>query len=141
MILASAACSPNVDLLSEEQVIDIVWQALEPNTSSHDRSAWETVSVQTVAGRDVQDLFAGEPVPGHCVSGPTPPDNAVIAPDGSYWYVLMQPRSATSVPQPTEQYSPTAPPAVPEPFLYQAHFLVDPSTGQIVARKLYCVIY
>ena len=141
LTLALTACSAKVVPLSEQQVVEFVWQALEPNTSSHNQSAWEIVGVQAVTGREVQDLFAGEPVPGGCAPGPTPPNNARIALDGSYWYVQMQPRSATPRPQPTEQFSPTAPPAVPEPFVYQAHFLVDASTGQIVARKLYCVIY
>jgi hypothetical protein len=141
LTLALAACSAKVVPLSEQQVVDIVWQALEPNTSSHNQSAWEVVSVQTVTGEEVQELFVGKPIPGGCAPGPMPPDNASITLDGSYWYVQMQPRSASPQPQPTEQFSPTAPPAVPEPFVYQAHFLVDASTGQIAARKLYCVIY
>jgi hypothetical protein len=127
--------------LSEQQVIDIVWQALDPNTSSHNRTAWEIIVVQTVTGREVQDQFEGEPVPGGCAPGPTPPDNASIAPDGSYWYVEMQRISATPQPQPTGLFSPTAPPNIPEPFVYQAHFLIDAITGQVTARKLFCVIY
>ncbi len=141
LTLVLTACSAKVAPLSEQQVVDIVWQALEPNTSSHNQGAWEIVGVQAVIGREVQALFEGEPVPGGCAPGPTPPDNATIALDGSYWYVQMRPRSATPRPQPTEQFSPTAPPSVPEPFVYQAHFLVDASTGQVVARKLHCVIY
>jgi hypothetical protein len=141
LTLVLTACSAKVAPLSEQQVVDIVWQALEPNTSSHNQAAWEIVGVQAVTGREVQDLFAGEPVPGRCAPGPTPPDNTTIALDSSYWYVQMRPRSATPRPQPTGQYSPTAPPIVPEPFVHQAHFLVDASTGQVVARRLHCVIY
>ena len=141
LTLALTACSAKVVPLSEQEVVDIVWHALEPNTTSHNQAAWEIVGVQGVTGREVQDLFEGEPVPGRCVPGPVPPDNATVALDGSYWYVQMRPRSATPRPQPTEQFSPTAPPSVPEPFVSQAHFLVDASTGQIVARKIYCVIY
>jgi hypothetical protein len=141
LTLLLAACSGRVGTLSEQQVADIAWQALEPNTSSHNQAAWEIVSVETVTGREVQDLFEGEPVPGRCAPGPTPPDNDPIAGGGSYWYVQMKPRLATPQPQPTEQFSPTAPPSVPEPFVYQAHFLLDVGTGQVVARKLYCVIY
>jgi hypothetical protein len=37
--------------------------------------------------------------------------------------------------------SPTAPLVVPEPFMYQAMFLMDAADDQVVARKLYCVIY
>lgn len=141
LTLALTACSAKAVPPSQQQVVDIVWQALEPNTSSHNQSAWEIVDVQSVTGQEVQALFEGEPVPGRCAPGPTPPDNATIILDGSYWYVQMQPRSATPRPQATEQFSPTAPPNIPEPFVYQADFLVDASTGQIVARKLHCVIY
>jgi hypothetical protein len=131
---------PPIIPLSEDQVLEIVWGALEPNTSSHDQAAWETISVQTVTGREVQDLFEGEPVPGGCAPGPTPPANATIALDDAYWYVLMRRRYATPPPYPAP-LSATAPPNIPEPFVYEAHFLVDASTGQIVARKLSCVIY
>jgi hypothetical protein len=126
---------------NEQQVIGIAWQALEPNTSSHNQNAWESVVVGSFIGRDIQDKFEGEPIPGHCAPGPTPPDNAKITPDAAYWYVQMQPRPATPGPLPTNLQSPTAPPNVPEPFVYKADFLIDAGTGQIVARKLYCVIY
>jgi hypothetical protein len=141
LTLALAACSAQASPPGEQQVSDIVWQALEPNTSSHNRTAWEIVRMETVTGRDVQDQFEGEPAPGGCVPGPQPPDNAGIALDGAYWYVQMKPRSVTPVPGPAEQFSPTAPPNIPEPFVYQADFLVDANTGKIAARKLYCVIY
>lgn len=141
LTLALAACSPKAVPLSQQQVSGLIWQALEPNTSSHNQAAWEIVVMQTRTGREVQDLFAGEPVPGGCAPGPKPPANAAIVLDGSYWYVQMKPRSATPRPQPTQQFSPTAPPSVPEPFVYQADFLVEATTGQIVARKILCVIY
>ncbi|MFZ5820872.1 MAG: hypothetical protein ACOYYJ_13305 [Chloroflexota bacterium] len=127
--------------LSEQQIIDIAWQALEPNTSSHSRTAWEVIVVQTATGWEVKDQFEGEPVPGRCAPGPTPPDNANIAIDGTYWYVEMQRRPVTPQPQPTELFPPTAPPKVPEPFVYQAHFLIDAIIGQVTARRLFCVIY
>jgi hypothetical protein len=130
-----------VSSYNEQQVIGIAWQALEPNTSSHNQNAWESVVAQSLIGRDIQDKFEGEPIPGHCAPGPTPPDNAKITPDAAYWYVQMQPRPATPGPLPTNLQSPTAPPNVPEPFVYKADFLIDAGTGQIVARKLYCVIY
>jgi hypothetical protein len=137
---SSTPALPSPIQLSEDQVLEIVWGALEPNTSSHDQAAWETISVQTVTGREVQDLFEGEPVPCGWVPGPTPPANATIALDGAYWVVLMRRRYATPPPYPAP-LSPTAPPNIPEPYVYEAHFLVDLSTGQIVARKLSCVIY
>lgn len=141
LIAALSACAPKASPPNEQQVLEVVWQALEPNTSSHSQAAWELVDARTVTGQEVLDLFEGEPVPGSCAPGPYPPDNAAIALNGSYWYVQMRPRTATPQTLPTEQFSPTAPPLVPEPFLYQAHFLVDARTGEVVARKLYCVIY
>ena len=145
LALVLTACSvrpaTQTPALSEQQVISIVWAALEPNTSSHNQANWEVISVQSVIGQEVQDVFEGEPVPGSCAPGPTPPDNAIITPNGSYWYVQMKPRPATPQAWPTEQFSPTAPPRVPEPSVFEAHFLVDGNTGEIVGRKLYCVIY
>jgi len=64
LTLALTACSAKVVPLSEQEVVDIVWHALEPNTSSHNQAAWEIVGVQGVTGREVQDLFedtVGEP--------------------------------------------------------------------------------
>jgi hypothetical protein len=141
LTLALTACSARAVPLGQKQVSEIVWQALEPNTSSHNQSAWEIVNLQSITGKEVQTLFEGGPVPGGCAPGPPPPGNATIMPNGSYWYVQMKPLSATPQAQAAEQFSPTAPPNIPEPFVYQADFLVDASTGQIVARKLHCVIY
>ena len=140
LCLVIAACSPQVDSLNEQQVGEIAWQALEPNTSSHNLAAWEIVDARIVTGQDVQDQFEGEPVPGRCAPGPQPPANATIDRDGSYWYVQLKPRFATPGPVPTEQFSPTAPPSIPEPFIHEANFLVD-AAGQIIARKISCVIY
>ena len=138
LALALAACSGPTGLLSEQQVLDATWEALEPNTSSHNLANWEFAEVRQVVGREVVEQFEGEPAPG--CPGPTPPANGAISPSGGYWYVHLKRRPAT--PWPREgTISPTAPPAVPEPFMYQAMFLIDPADGQVVARKLYCVIY
>jgi hypothetical protein len=141
ILAALTACSNNAVPLLEQNAIAITWQALEPNTSSHDLSNWEVVEVRAVTGRDISDRFEGEPVPGRCAPGPTPPNNMAITPSGSYWYVQMRPRSATPLPPTPAYFSPTAPALVPEPFLYEVHFLINPDTSQIVARKLFCVIY
>lgn len=141
LILALAACSTGAGTLDRQQLVDIAWQALEPNTTSHDQAAWQAVSVRAVTGREIRDLFAGKPVSSGCVPGPKPPENAPIVLDSPYWHVQMRPRAATPKPVPTERYSPTAPPHVPEPFVVEARFLVDAKTGQVVARKLLCVIY
>lgn len=132
------ACSAGNGALDEQGARDLAWRALEPNTSSHNRSAWQVVSLRTVGGADVREMFAGTPVPGGCAPGPTPPENSPIVAARRYYLVEMRPRPATALP---EQLSPTAPPNVPEPFVYQADFLIDVASGQIVARKLRCVIY
>ena len=141
LTLALAACSTTTGSLSKQQLVDIAWQALEPNTTSHDQAAWQVVSVRPVTGREIRDQFAGKSVSSGCVPGPKPPENATLALDSTYWYVQFRPRAATPKPQPTERYSPTAPPHVPEPFVVEARFLVDAKTGQVAARKLLCVIY
>lgn len=126
-------------VISQSQVIDIVWDAVEPNTSSHNRSNWQVVEVQLVIGESVAERFEGEPAPG-CWAGPKPAKNKSINSKDNYWFVLMTPKSAT----PMAFYgtpSPTAPPLIPEPFLMEAYFLVDPKTSDIVARRLICVIY
>lgn len=162
LTLILAACSGSAPPVSESQVLALVWQALEPNTTSHNRVNWEVIESRSVAGREVSDLFKKEF--GYC-PGPAPATNQAINPDASYWYVLMRPLPATPIPikplpvtrrlssappryqnqlnplpaQP--EYSPTASPNIPEPFYKQAHFLVDPTTNQVVARILACVIY
>lgn len=147
LTLTFTACSAEgtsptqTNTLDRQQIVDIVWQTLEPNTSSHDQAAWEVIDVHIVLGKEVQNLFIGKPVPGGCAPGPTPPDNATIGPTASYWYVQMKPRFATPQPQVEEEFSPTAPPKVPEPFLTGAHFLIDTITGRVVARRINCVIY
>lgn len=124
--------------LDEQQVRDLAWQALEPNTSSHDRANWEATEVRQVSGQEVAEMLAGET--GWACPGPTPPANREIAPSGRYWLVEMKKRPATPIPRRQGESSPTAPPLVPEPFIYQALFLVD-TNGQVVARQLVCVVY
>ncbi len=141
LALALAACSPTAAPLSKQEAGEIAWRALEPNTSSHSLTAWEVAELRSVTGQEILDRFPGEPAAGGCVPGPIPSANTAIAPGGSYWYVVFKPGRATPLPQPTEQFSPTAPPLVPEPFVYEGRFLIDAVTGQIAARKLFCVIY
>jgi hypothetical protein len=145
LILTLIACSKQAESFSQEQTesfgqeqaVDAAWEALDPNTSSHDRANWEVAEARQVTGSDVMGDFDDRPAPG-CM-GPPPPDNQEIDPDGDYWYVHFERRPATPIPGP--ELSPTAPPNVPEPFMYQALFLIDPADGGIIARKLYCVIY
>lgn len=133
------AATEDRSILPEAQVLDIVWNALDPYTSSHNRPAWQVMETQFGKGESVAKVFDGEPATG-CWSGPPPPENGEINPANDYWYVLMAPYPAT--PEPFfGTSSPTAPPLIPEPFLKQAHFLIDPRAGDIIARKLICVVY
>jgi hypothetical protein len=136
-ILALALVACGAPKLTEQQAVDTAWQALAPNTSSGERVNWQVVAVEQVKGQDVAEKFAGEPSLG-CWRGPTPVPNGEIRSAADYWYVELMPQPATPLPAAT--ISPTAPPLIPEPFLRQALFLVD-SDGQVIARKLYCVIY
>lgn len=125
-------------VLSQEQVRDLAWQALNPNTSSHDPANWEVIELRQVKGREMAGEFEGQPAYG--CPGPTPSPNALFAASKTYWFVQFQKRPATP-PAGATPLSPTAPPNVPEPFIYQAFFLVDPGSGEVVARRLLCVIY
>jgi hypothetical protein len=139
LVLALAACSSRVASVGEQTVVRAAWNALEPNTSSHSRSNWEVVDVRRVEGREVAAQFEGDPAAG-CWIGPTPSDNEQVTPSARYWLVHMRPVAVTPLPQ-TAAPSPTAPPRIPEPFIRQAYFLVEVDSGQVVARKLHCVIY
>ncbi len=138
LILVLAACSVPAPTLTEAQAAALAWQALEPNTSSHSLSNWEVLELRRVTGQEISATFAGKPDAG-CALGPAAPDNGAIASQTTFWYIHLAPRPAT--PQAATPLSATAPPSVPEPFMYQAHFLIHLTTGEIVARKLYCVIY
>jgi len=147
--LAFAACTspptaesntPAVAInLGETAATDRAWAALANNTSSQDRANWEVVEARVVQGAEIAELFEGDARLG-CWFGPEPPANRVVEPAGSYWYVQMRPAPATPLP-PWGTTSPTAPPRVPEPFLKDAQFLIDPAGGMIVARRLVCVVY
>ncbi len=136
LCLALAACGGRTESLTEEQVLDAAWEDLEPHTSSHDRDAWEVVEIKQVEGREVDDVFEREQP--RCV-WPTPLPNDTIQSTAEYWYVELRPRPAT--PLPGAEISPTAPPNIPEPFVRDAFFLIDPTDGTVEARMLFCVVY
>jgi hypothetical protein len=138
---AGAPSEAQSEVLSEAQAADMAWAALEPNTSSHNRDNWEVVEVRSVKGSEIRAEFSGQNESAGCWMGPTPEPNRMIRGASTYWYVVMKPKPATPLPQATENYSPTAPPAIPEPFMVEAYLLLDPATGEVVARKLLCVIY
>ena len=146
LVLVLAACGtateapgspePGPPAIERDQVIELAWEALEPNTRSHDRANWTVVEVQTVSGRSVAEEFKGWTYHGAC-GGPEPPPSGEIDPSESYWYVEFRPAPATPS---GPSMSPTAPPLVPEPFMHQALFLIDDG-GQVIARMLACVVY
>ena len=125
--------------LSQEEAADAAWNAFEPNTSSHDRGNWEVVEAREVAGREVADQFEGGVAPG-CYVGPTPPANGEIRRSARYWYVHLKARPATPLPS-TGTVPATAPPRIPEASVREGWFLLDRTSGQVVARKIHCVIY
>ena len=135
-VLAACGSGTSMPALDRDRVGDIAWEALEPNTISHDRANWAVVEVRTAPGRSVAEEFEGRGFDGSCW-GPAPPPNGKIKPAETYWYVKMKPHPATPN-RPT--VSPTAPPSVPEPFMAWAIFLID-DNGQVVARMLACVVY
>jgi hypothetical protein len=139
-ILALAACSVTAPAIPSAQAAGLAWQALDANTSSHSLSNWEVLELRQVTGQEIAATFAGKPDAG-CALGPAAPANGAIASQATYWYIHLAPRPATPLPQAATPLSPTAPPSVPEPFMHQAHFLINLTTGEVVARKLYCVIY
>ncbi len=133
-LLALSACGGGGDARARAQ--DAAWNALEPNTSSHDRANWLVVTVEQTTGRAVAERFSGRVAPG--CPGPEPPANQAIDPGAAYWYVVFQPKPATPSGTPL---SPTAPPFVPEPSVREAQFLVAADGGTVVARHVACVIY
>lgn len=141
LVLVLAGCGGRTDTtgppaLDRDRAIEVAWEALEPNTASHDRANWAVVEVRTASGRSVVEEFEGWTFYGAC-GGPAPPPNGEIEPTETYWLVEMKPQPATPS-GPT--VSPTAPPLVPEPFMARALFLIDDS-GQVIARALACIVY
>ena len=132
----SATPEPGPPGLDRDSASNIAWEALEPNTRSHDRANWAVIEVRRVSGQSVAAEFEGEIIYGYC-GGPEPPLNGEIEPSETYWFVEMRPQPATPS---GPSISPTAPPLVPEPFLHRALLLIDDG-GQVIARMLACVVY
>ncbi len=44
------SCALQTGALTSERVQDIAWQAIDPNTFSHNRAYWEFVEVKQVKG-------------------------------------------------------------------------------------------
>ncbi len=118
------------------QAEDLAWQALEPNSASHDRANWAVVEARQVLGASVAEEFEDWIFDGAC-GGPAPQPNRSVDPTETYWYVVMEPQPATpSGPPPV----PKGPSKVPEPSIARALFLLD-EYGQVIARALTCIVY
>lgn len=131
---ALAACVEQPKRLSQEQLLNIIWADLRPNTSSQNRSNWDNTQISLVSGREVVSEFSVVPV-SRC-PGPALPENRPIRATSQYWFVKVAPKTIGP------EYTPAVPTAdeviVPEPLIQQASYLVDSITGEIVARRLFC---
>lgn len=155
LLAALAACGPRPNRLGQDQVRDITWRALEPYTSSQSRNNWELRQAQKVSGREVVSQFTA--FGARKCPGPTPPENLAIRASSEYWYIQAVPKNRAAGAPPPDGLAPAgAPPlsggpssgdapdsatpgaTVPEPILQEATFLIDPFSGQVVARKFYC---
>jgi hypothetical protein len=133
LLFSLAACNLRPARLTQSQVIDIAWNALEPNTSSQNRNNWEILQAEKVNGLQVVDQF-GDVVYRKC-PGPALPENLAIRASSEYWYIKAIPIHLLEGNQKIAN-SPDG--LVPEPILQEATFLIDPFKGQVVARKFFC---
>jgi hypothetical protein len=124
---------------SEQQVENIAWQALNPYTTSHNRDAWEIIEIKKVVGSDIIDQFENQDYYG-CNTAANLVSDSGVDPSKVYWFIHMEPRPTTPLPVPSKLWSPTNQGFLPEPNLYNALFLIDPVSGQVLVRRLGCAI-
>jgi hypothetical protein len=129
-----AACIQAPKRLSQEQVLDIVWTDFRPSTSSQNRSNWDNTQVSLVTGREVVSEFSVVPI-SKC-PGPALPENRAIRASSNYWFVRVAPKTFTPTDTATMQLGDEV--VIPEPLIQQASYLVDSTSGEIVARRLFC---
>ncbi len=116
---------------------DIAWQEMETNTQLHDRANWQAVDVKKVGGAQVSWMFDPKRSYPYC-TGTKILKNKTINEGTIYWLVRFKAVAMTPVVTPPP---PTAPPAVPESFLYEAGFLIHQDTSAVLARYYNCAIY
>jgi len=129
-----AACIQAPKRLSQEQVLDIVWTDFRPSTSSQNRSNWENNQVSLVTGREVVSEFSVVPI-SKC-PGPPLPENRAIRASSNYWFVRVVPRIYTPTNTAAMKHGDEI--IIPEPLIQKASYLVDSTSGEIVARRLFC---
>jgi hypothetical protein len=135
MVTMQVACTNQNRHLGQQQALEIVWKALDPNTLSHDAESWEINEAKKVEGGEVVSEFA-MPTRENC-PGPKPPDNQPIKVSSEYWYIKVLPHPKVLRPQ-KDTAAPSSLPIVPEPNIKAATFLIDMYSGEVVARKLTC---
>jgi hypothetical protein len=129
------ACWPVPRRLRQDQVLDITWAELRPSTSSQTRKNWEYVDADRVYGREVVNEFSSLQV-SNC-PGPQPPENNAIRSSSEYWFVRVVPGRVLD-PTPKSAQSSTPDSVEPEPLFLEAQFLIDPFSGEIIARRYVC---
>jgi len=136
MMVSSAlvACVERPKRLSQEQVLDILWDDFRPNTSSQNRSNWDNTEFSLVTGREVVNEFSAVPI-SRC-PGPALPENKAIRASSQYWFIKVAPKDLSLT---NSAAAPTVDELiVPEPLIQQASYLIDSITGEIVARRFFC---
>ena len=131
---ALAACIEQPKRLSQEQLLDIIWTDLRPSTSSQNRSNWDNTLISLVTGREVVREFSVVPI-SKC-PGPALPENGAIRASSNYWFVRVIPRTFSPTNTAAMQFGDEV--IIPEPLIQQASYLVDSTSGEIVARRLFC---
>ncbi len=131
-------CTEITSAVSQQLAIDAAWQDLDPLTTSHNRTNFETAESRRVNGSEVAERFKDSKTNAYCW-GQKIPANAPVSPSTAYWYVVLRRRPMTE--PPITRISPTQPPAIPDARIYEAYFLVDAMTGQVVARNIPCIVF
>lgn len=130
-----AGCLPETQRLRQDQIIDITWEDLQPFTSSQERDNWEVKHAERVYGRTVVDQFSGLGI-SNC-PGPSMPENRAIRSGSEYWFVRVAPVKQSEL-ETASARPPTMMAVTPEPLFFEALFLIDPISGEVVARKYTC---
>jgi hypothetical protein len=131
---ALAACIEQPKRPSQERLLDIVWTDFRPNTSSQNRGNWDNIQISLVSGREVVGEFSA--VPASQCPGPALPENRAIRASSQYWFVKVAPKPIILT---DSDVAPTVDEViVPEALIDGASYLVDSTTGEIVARRFFC---
>ena len=140
IILALVGCTSVIYYPNEQQVGNIAWQALDPFTLSHNRNDWEIIEIKKVVGSDIIELFNYKGYYGCQTAAYLVPENGVD-PNKVYWFVHMEPQKVTPLPSKLKEPIGTGNPQWgPDQGLFNALFLIDPKNGQVLVRRLDCLV-